>query len=217
MLNYVLFISEAMSITCQQLIQRHSNSWEQAIIHPFLKACQSGEIKLQQFNTWLVQDYLFVVEFTRLLAIALANAPVNHFDVLLGGLSAIKDELNWFQLKAEERNLDLNIPKQQTCQAYCQYMQQVATMAYPVQATVIWAIEFAYNQAWQQPGDMVAPYDEFAQRWGNPEFTQYVKQLENQADQALSNVDQETANQAESAFLNIATLEQDFWQMAYQN
>jgi thiaminase/transcriptional activator TenA len=136
--------------------------------------------------------------------------------VLLGGLSAIKDELNWFQTKAEERNLDLNISKQQTCQAYCEYMQQVAEMAYPVQATVIWAIEFAYNQAWQQPGEMVAPYNEFAQRWGNPDFTEYVKQLEKQADQALSAVDGDMAGQAESAFLKIARLEKDFWQMAYQ-
>jgi thiaminase/transcriptional activator TenA len=205
-----------MSITCQQLIQRHPETWEQAIIHPFLKECQSGQIKPQQFNTWLVQDYLFVVEFTRLLATVLTNAPVKHFDVLLGGLSAIKDELNWFQTKAEERNLDLNISKQQTCQAYCEYMQQVAEMAYPVQATVIWAIEFAYNQAWQQPGEMVAPYNEFAQRWGNPDFTEYVKQLEKQADQALSAVDGDMAGQAESAFLKIARLEKDFWQMAYQ-
>lgn len=206
-----------MSITCQQLIQRHSDSWEKAIIHPFLNECQSGQIKPQQFNTWLVQDYLFVVEFTRLLATVLTNASVHHFDVLLGGLSAIKDELNWFQQKAYERDLDLNVSKQQTCQAYCEYMQQVREMAYPVQATVIWAIEFAYNQAWQQPGEMATPYQEFAQRWGNSEFTEYVKQLEKQANEALLEADSETVKYAESAFVKIASLEKDFWQMAYQN
>jgi len=206
-----------MNITCQQLIERHADSWEQATIHPFLQACQSGKIQPQQFNTWLVQDYLFVIEFTRLLAKTLANAPAEHFDVLLGGLSAIKDELNWFQVKAKERNLDLNVEKQQTCQAYCEYMQKVGEMSYPVQAVVIWAIELAYNQAWQKPGTMVSPYNEFAERWGNTGFTEYVKQLEKQANQALAEVDQETSKYLESAFVKIASLEKDFWQMAYKN
>jgi len=204
-----------MSITCRQLIERHANSWQQATIHPFLQACQSGKIQPQQFNTWLVQDYLFVIEFTRLLAKTLANAPVEHLNVLLGGLSAIGDELNWFEAKAKERNLDLNAEKQQTCQAYCEYMEKVGQMSYPVQATVIWAIELAYNQAWQQPGVMVAPYNEFAERWGNTNFTEYVKQLEKQANQALDDVDQETSKYLESAFVKIASLEKDFWQMAY--
>jgi len=206
-----------MNITCQQLIERHADSWKQATIHPFLQACQSAKIQPQQFNTWLIQDYLFVIEFTRLLAKTLANAPAEHFDVLLGGLSAIKDELNWFQVKAKERNLDLNVEKQETCQAYCKYMQKVGNMSYPVQAVVIWAIELAYNQAWQQPGTMVPPYNEFAERWGNTGFTEYVKQLEKQANQALAEVDQETSKYLESAFVKIASLEKDFWQMAYKN
>jgi len=46
---------------------------------------------------------------------------------------------------------------------------------------------------------------------------QYVKQLEKQADQVLSEADQQTVKQAESAFVKIATLEKDFWQMAYSS
>jgi len=90
-------------------------------------------------------------------------------------------------------------------------------MSYPVQAVVIWAIELAYNQAWQKPGTMVSPYNEFAERWGNTGFTEYVKQLEKQANQALAEVDQETSKYLESAFVKIASLEKDFWQMAYKN
>lgn len=206
-----------MNITCKQLIERHVASWEEAIVHPFLQECQSGKIQPQQFNTWLTQDYLFVLEFTRLLAKTLANAPPEHFDVLLGGLSAIKDELNWFQAKAKERDLDLNVSKQQTCLAYCEYMEKVGEMSYPLQAMVVWAIELAYNQAWQRPGKMVAPYDEFAQRWGNSDFTEYVKLLEKQANEVLSDVDAESIKYVEAAFVKIASLEKDFWQMAYHN
>lgn len=63
-----------------------------------------------------MQDYWFVLEFTRLANWTLAIAPTEHLDVLLSGLSALKDELNWFQDKAMERQLDLNVPRQVTCQ-----------------------------------------------------------------------------------------------------
>ena len=44
------------------------------------------------------QDYFFVQEFVRFTAITLSKAPAEHFDVLLGGLAALKDELRWFQV-----------------------------------------------------------------------------------------------------------------------
>lgn len=204
-----------MALTCQQLLETHQLLWQTAIVHPFLTQCRTGEILPRQFNTWLVQDYLFVVEFTRMAAHLLATAPVHHFDTLLSGLTALKNELEWFRDKAEERQLDLKTTKQPTCIAYCDYMASLATSPYAVQATAFWAIELAYNQGWQQPGRMVPPYDEFADRWGNAGFSEYVKLLENQANEALQSADEQIQQQAEAAFLQIAKLEKDFWQMAY--
>lgn len=203
-----------MPLTCKQLLENHPQAWREATVHPFLEQCRLGTIQQQQFNTWLVQDYLFVVDFTRMVGRLLHSAPVDHFDVILGGLSALKDELSWFKEKAAERKLDLNIQKQLTCKEYCDYMSSFAEMPYPVQATALWAIEFAYNQGWQLPG-VIQPYTEFAQRWGNPGFTEYVKFLEQQADEVLRSSSENMQQQAEAAFLNIARLEKDFWQMAF--
>lgn len=203
-----------MKITCKQL-QNHTQVWQEATVHPFLEQCKLGTIQPQQFNTWLVQDYLFVVDFTRMVGRILAIAPPHHFDVILGGLSALKDELIWFKSKAAARQLDLNTQKQATCTEYCDYMHSLATLPYPVQATALWAIEFAYNQGWQLPNVMPEPYTEFANRWGNPGFTEYVKLLEQQADEALNTASDTVQQQAESAFLKVAQLEKDFWQMAF--
>jgi thiaminase len=73
----------------------------------------------------------------------------------------------------------------------------------------------AYNQGWQLPGQMSGSYNEFAQRWGNPGFTEYVALLENQANQVLSEASESIQQQAESAFLQVAQLEAEFWQMAF--
>ncbi len=204
-----------MSLTCAQLLQKYPQLWQEATVHPFLQQCKTGEIRPSQFNTWLVQDYLFVVDFTRLAARLLAASPVEHFDTLLAGLGAIKAELNWFREKAEERSLTLNTAKQPTCETYCQFMAELAEQPYAVQATAFWAIEYAYNQGWQLPGAMTPPYDEFADRWGNPGFTVYVQLLAQQADDALQVAPEAVQQQAEQAFQTVAQLEKEFWQMAF--
>ena len=94
-------------------------------------------------------------------------------------------------------------------------MQGLADRAYAVQATAFWAIELAYNQGWQRYSPMPEPYTEFANRWGNPEFTSYVQVLEQQADEALATADDDTRDQATEVFLQVARLEKDFWQMAF--
>ncbi|MDB9524726.1 TenA family transcriptional regulator [Oscillatoria sp. CS-180] len=204
-----------MPLTCESLLSAHPDIWHAATVHPFLTQCQEGTIRPAQFNTWLVQDYRFVTEFTRFLGRTLAAAPDQDLDILLSGLNALQDELNWFRDKAAERSLNLDTPRQPTCQTYCEFMGSLVNVPYAVQATALWGIEYAYNQGWQLPGKMPAPYDEFADRWGNPGFTDYVKLLAQQADAALETVPQPVQAAAEAAFLRVAVLEKDFWQMAY--
>lgn len=206
-----------MTITCSQLLEKHTQAWHQATVHPFLTMCQLGTVKPQQFNTWLVQDYLFVIEFTRFFARILANAPTHHFNILLSGLKALSDELIWFKAKAEERHLNLLTEPQATCNQYRKYLELASSMPYGVQVTTLWAIELVYNQGWQLPGTMPEPYTEFAHRWGNQDFTEYVKCLEQLADEVLSKSDETVQLQAESAFLEITSLEKDFWSMAMTN
>ncbi|MCT7957388.1 TenA family transcriptional regulator [Laspinema palackyanum] len=204
-----------MTITCQEILKNHKHLWQEATVHPFLDGCKQGTITPEQFNTWLVQDYQFVVEFTRMLARILSVAPNHHFDVLLGGLTALKDELNWFQVKAAERTLSLDVVKQRTCEEYSQFLESLARTPYAVQTTGLWAVELAYNQGWQLPGPMPEPYTEFADRWGNPGFTDYVKLLEHQADEMLSNASPEVQKEAEQTVITVAQFEKAFWQMAF--
>ncbi|MGF1570101.1 MAG: TenA family transcriptional regulator [Nodosilinea sp.] len=208
-------LTQSTSLSCQTLLHTHNRAWQRATVHPFLTGCKEDTIHPAQFNTWLGQDYLFVQNFTRMVGRVLGVAPDNHLDALLGGLVALKDELLWFQVKAAERGLDLARPLQPICRQYCEFLASLAVAPYPVQATALWAIEYAYNQGWQLPGPMAPAYGEFADRWGNAEFTQYVNILAAQADEALANASPATQASAEAIFLRVAELEADFWQMAF--
>jgi thiaminase len=205
-----------MSLTCQQLLETYHDAWHSATHHAFLEHCQSGTIQPGQFNTWLVQDYLFVTEFTRMVGRLLAAAPVSHFDTILSGLTALKDELIWFRAKAAERNLKLDVRKQEANKRYRKFMSDLAIAPYVIQATAFWAIELVYNQAWQIHSPMVKPYNEFADRWGNQGFTSYVNLLEKQADEALQNTTELVHNQVKPVFRDVAKFESRFWQMAFE-
>lgn len=205
-----------MYLTCQTLLDKYEISWQRAIRHPFLSSCKDASIKPDQFNTWLTQDYLFVIEFTRMQARTLANAPVSHYNTLLTGLGSMKAELDWFKEKAVDRQLDLQTPMQTANQQYCDFLAAQAKLPYAVQITVMWSIKLAYNQAWQIPGIMAKPYDEFANRWGNMESTHYVFLLEEHADAVLRDLDDKMQKKVISAFLKVAEYEHLFWEMAYR-
>lgn len=198
-------------------IKQQQGAWKRAVVHPFLDACADGTIAPESFNRWLVQDRLFVVECTRFVARLLQTCPYQHTDTLLGGLGSIKDELQWFEAKGAERNLSLDVTQLPACAEYCAFMRGLYDAPYAVQATAFWAIERAYNEAWQRPGPMKPPYDEFADRWGNSGFTSYVDLLATQAGEALAAANSEIVAQAHEVFLAVAELESHFWKMAYAN
>ncbi len=76
-----------------------------------------------------------------------------------------------------------------------------------------WAIERAYLEAWQSalPGQPI--YREYIERWTNPGFASFVDELERAAARALESGGAD--KEAEAAFLEVAALERDFWDMAW--
>ena len=53
------------------------------------------------------------------------------------------------------------------------------------------------------------------EHWTTPEFADYVSGLEQATDAALGEASGEEKEHAEAAFLEVARLERDFWEMAW--
>lgn len=92
-------------MSCDQMFRKHETAWLSAYNNNFLRERKGGTISKERFDTWLVQDYLFVQEFTTLAAALLTNAPYTDFDVLLGGLEALRSELSWFQVQSDSKTV----------------------------------------------------------------------------------------------------------------
>ncbi len=90
------------------LLSASAGDWARATRHPFLAAVRDGTLPDGAFDTWLVQDALFVADLLRFQARLLARAPRPAQAVLAGGLVSLVAELDWFEEQAAARGLDLH-------------------------------------------------------------------------------------------------------------
>lgn len=197
------------------LLDHHQEEWREATRHPFLEAVGEGTFPAGAFEAWLVQDYLFASDLLVFQARLLARTPRPAQYVVSGGLVAIEAELGWFEEKARERDLDLETPRHQTTIAYHDLMKDLEGETYPVAVTALWAIEQAYLEAWRGAAPGHPSYREFVEHWTTEEFASYVAGLREAADAALEIAGEGERKQAEVAFLEVARLERDFWEMAW--
>jgi thiaminase/transcriptional activator TenA len=49
--------------------------WEAQHDHPFVRALADGSLDIERFKRWLRQDYRFLIEYCRVLALAAARSP----------------------------------------------------------------------------------------------------------------------------------------------
>ena len=197
------------------LLESNPAVWKEATRHPFLEAVREGSFPAGAFEAWLAQDYLFVGDALVFQARLLARAPRPAQAVLAGGLVAIEAELGWFEEQAEQLSLALDTPRHPTTAAYRDLLVGLESEPYPAAITALWAIERAYLEAWRGAAPGHPEYRLFVGHWTTPEFAAYVTGLEKAADDALQDSGKQERERAETAFLEVARLEREFWEIAW--
>ena len=195
----------------KDLIEGDAELWHAATHHAFLDEVRDGTLAPAAFARWLAQDYHFAVALTRTEARALACAPREDLELLIGGIQAMVAELDWFERKASERAIDLDAPLHPTARAYIDYLRALADEPYSVQLTALWALERAYLEGWRTARPGAPAFREFVEHWTSDAFAAYVDALEAAANRAIS----QGGDPEREAFRWVAKYEQAFWEMAY--
>ncbi len=191
-----------------ELIDRHRPEWRAAIAHPFLDRVRDGTLPEGAFQTWLIQDHIFIGDLLAFQARLLAIAPRSAQAVLAAGLTALEAELGWMEDHARRLGLDLDATRRPAAEAYRQHLEAVLGQGFGPAITTLWTLERAYLEAWRNAAPGAAPYREFVEHWTVPEFAGYVDRLSEAA--LASGAD-------EQAFLRTARLERDFWDLAFRS
>jgi len=108
---------------------------ERQLAHPTVRGIANGDLDRTRFRSWLVQDYLFLLDYVRLFALAAARAPDTD---TLGRLvdlahATFHQELSLHRASAAEFDLaeaDLDrAEKSPVCAAYTDFLLRTATTA----------------------------------------------------------------------------------------
>jgi formylaminopyrimidine deformylase / aminopyrimidine aminohydrolase len=178
--------------------------WTAATRHPFLDGVRDGTVADEAFNRWLCQDALFVADLLTFQARLLARASRPAQGVLAGGCVALVDELNWFELQAAQRCVELEQPALPATLAYRDLLERLDGMAADTALTALWVIEKVYLEAWSSAVSTTSPFREFVEHWTTPDFAAYVDALGEQAN----------PDGQDELIAEVLTREVAFWDMA---
>jgi thiaminase/transcriptional activator TenA len=108
--------------------------WSAQHMHPFVRGIGTGTLDVEAFKYWVRQDYLFLIEYARLLALAAARAPdlegMRRFAALTAATLETEMSLHRayaaeFGISAAELEAERKSP---TTQAYTDFLLRTAAL-----------------------------------------------------------------------------------------
>ncbi len=71
-----------------RLFERVKPIWQSYLDHPFVKGIGDGSLDQEKFKHWLKQDYIYLIDYTRLFAIGVTKASDLEMMTTFGELVA---------------------------------------------------------------------------------------------------------------------------------
>jgi len=211
-----------------RLRERAAAIWEQEMNHPFVKGLGDGSLPLEKFQYYLRQDYRFLVDYARVMALATARAndvaTMTRFSDLLS--STLKEEME-LQRRFAER-LDMNPAELETTvatpttYAYTRHLLLVAekgSLAEAVAAVLpcAWGYYEIASRLAQQASPSHHPfYAEWIGLYASEESKRYVEELRDLLDFLVEGLPESRLEELEEIFLTSSRYELLFWEMAYR-
>jgi len=203
--------------------------WRAYTEHPFTAGLADGTLPKAAFRHYLVQDYLFLIEFARAYALAVYKSPqLSDMREAASGLSAILDvEMNLHVKLCAGWGLspdDLEqAPPASATLAYTRYVLDAGmrgdllTLRVALAPCVVGYAEIATRLA-AQPGACIAtnPYGVWIEEYAGAPYQQVATSAREHLDR-LANLYVTPAREAElvTIFKEATRLETDFWEMGW--
>ena len=194
--------------------------------HPFVRGIADGTLDLERFKFWIRQDYLFLVDYARLLALAIVRAPdlpaMRHFADLAQSTLNVEMELHRsyaaeFGITEQELEKEEKAP---TTRGYTDFLLRVASTGEFSELTAgllpcIWGFsELGQRLARSRPAD--ERYARWIDMYSSVEFAEQAAWCRRLVEQAAAGLPQDALRRMEQAFLTSSRYEYQFWEMAWQ-
>lgn len=203
-----------------------SAEWSAYVDHAFVKQLGDGTLPQDAFKTYLVQDYLFLIQFARAYALATYKSrTLDDMKAAQGGLANILDEMNLHIKLCERWGLspkDIeSAPEHQATVAYTRYVLDCGMSGDLLDLHVALApcvIGYAEIGKALAPNGVEAlgnhPYREWIGEYASDGYQQVAIRAQNHLDTlAARAMTEQRFGDLVKIFATASRLEADFWQM----
>jgi thiaminase/transcriptional activator TenA len=201
--------------------------WDAQYQHPFVRGIGDGSLDLERFKFWLRQDYVFLIEYARLLALAAARSPeleaMTRFAQLLKGTLETEMSLHRgyaaeFGISAAELEREMPAP---TTRAYTDFLLRVATTGdYAELVAALLPCMWGFSEIGQRLALRPAPPDERYAKWiamyASKEFADLAQWCRDVLDGVAAGLPERNLQKLEAAFLTSSRYEWQFWEMGWK-
>jgi thiaminase (transcriptional activator TenA) len=209
------------------LRQKVTGIWEAQHQHPFVRGIGDGTLGLERFQFWLRQDYVFLIEYARLLALATARSPdletMTRFATLLK--ETVETEMNLHRVYAAEFGISHEQlerePTAPTTRGYTDFLLRVAAtgdFAELVAALLpcMWAFSEIGRRLAMQPAPSENRYARWIAMYSSREFAELAEWCRDLLDSLAAGLPERDLQKLEAAFLTSSRYEWQFWEMAWK-
>jgi len=200
--------------------------WQSYLEHPFVKGIGDGTLDKEKFKHYMKQDYLYLIEYSRIFALGAAKAndleTMTAFANLLHGTLIIEMDLHrsyaaQFGITASE--LEETEPSATTT-AYTSYMLNKSQLGGVENAaasvlTCAWSYNFIGKELAKKPGSLEHEfYGKWVKMYASQEFTDLTNDSIRLIDEIAKYKTEQELRQLEEIVVKTSYFEYMFWDMA---
>jgi len=201
--------------------------WQAQHEHPFVRGVGEGTLDPARFRHYIRQDYLFLVEYARLLALACARAPrladMTRFAELAQAILTSEMELHRsYAAEWEIGPVQLEVERMTpTTRAYTDFLLRTAALGdFAELVAALLPCMWGYHELGLRLAEQGRPKEERYARWidmyAGEEFGELARWCRELTDAAALEVSGEGRERMREAFLASSRYELAFWEMAWR-
>lgn len=211
----------------ERLHRKASAIWEAQHQHPFVRGIGDGTLAPDRIQFWLRQDYVFLIEYSRVLALAAARSPdletMMRFATLLK--ETVDTEMRLHRSYAAEFDISPDDLERETpapvTRAYSDFLLRVAAAGdFGELAAALLPCMWAFSEIGQrlatQPARSKNRYTKWIATYGSRDFAELAQWCRALLDRLAAGLPERDLQRLEAAFLTSSRYEWQFWEMAWK-
>ncbi|SRR5579875_388939 len=201
--------------------------WRRELEHPFVRGLGDGSLAIDKFRFYLEQDYLFLIQYCRVFALAAAKARDLETMTLFAGLlnDTLKVEMQLHRDYCHRLGIEAPVLENaQPAPVTHAYTRHLLTAAYAgTIAEIVAAVlpcqlgyaEIAAALAREGRGGENSFYREWIATYTSREFTEGAQRLTRLLDELAAGLPKRETDHLEGLFLTSSRYEYLFWEMSW--